>query len=34
MQMSGTFAALGPFPLIKPGTFQTCNRQTGTYKLK
>jgi hypothetical protein len=25
---------LGPFPTIKPGTFQNCNRQTGTYKLK
>ena len=25
---------MGPFPAIKPGTFQNCNRQTGTYKLK
>jgi hypothetical protein len=25
---------MGPFPVIKPGTFQNCNRQTGTYKLK
>lgn len=25
---------LGPFPTIKPGTFQNCNHQTGTYKLK
>ena len=25
---------LGPFPVIKPGTFQNCNHQTGTYKLK
>jgi hypothetical protein len=25
---------LGPFPVIKPGTFQSCNRQTGNYKLK
>lgn len=25
---------LGPFPTIKPGTFQNCNRQTGSYKLK
>jgi len=25
---------LGPFPTIKPGTFQNCNRQTGTYKMK
>jgi len=34
MQMSGTFVPLGQFPTIKPGTFQTCNHQTGTYKLK
>ena len=25
---------LGPFPRIKPGTFQGCNHETGTYKLK
>jgi len=25
---------LGPFPTIKAGTFQNCNHQTGTYKLK
>ena len=25
---------LGPFPTIKQGTFQNCNRQTGSYKLK
>lgn len=25
---------LGPFPVIKAGTFQNCNHQTGTYKLK
>lgn len=25
---------LGPFPVIKPGTFQGCNHTTGTYKLK
>lgn len=25
---------LPPFPSAKPGTFQGCNRQTGTYKLK
>ncbi len=25
---------LGPFPVIKPGTVQNCNHQTGTYKLK
>ena len=31
---SGKAQGLGPFPVIKPGTFQDCNRQTGTYKLK
>ncbi len=25
---------LGPFPTIKPGTFQNCNHQFGTYKIK
>ena len=25
---------LGPFPIIKAGTFQNCSRETGTYKLK
>ncbi len=34
LQMSGVVMPLGPFPTIKPGTFQTCNRQTGTYKMK
>jgi len=34
MVSSGTTAPLGPFPVIKPGTFQNCNRQTGTYKMK
>jgi len=29
-----TFENLGPFPAIKDGTTQSCNRQTGTYKLK
>jgi len=32
--MSVTAQGLGPFPMIKPGTFQGCNHQTGTYKLK
>jgi len=31
---SGTVVPLGPFPIVKPGTFQDCNHQTGTYKLK
>lgn len=34
MVSSGTTEPLGPFPAIKPGTFQNCNRQTGTYKMK
>jgi hypothetical protein len=34
MITSGTVEPLGPFPVIKEGTFQNCNRQTGTYKLK
>jgi hypothetical protein len=34
MVSSGTVQPLGPFPNIKPGTFQDCNYQTGTYKLK
>lgn len=34
MVASGTVQPLGPFPGIKPGTFQNCNHQTGTYKLK
>lgn len=25
---------LGPFPTIKAGTFQNCNHQVGTYKMK
>jgi hypothetical protein len=28
------FELLGPFPTIKDGTSQSCNHQTGTYKLK
>jgi len=34
MVMSATVQPLGPFPVIKEGTFQDCNHQTGTYKLK
>jgi hypothetical protein len=34
MEMSGTVTPLGPFPVLKPGTFQDCNRQTGTYELR
>jgi hypothetical protein len=32
--MIGKTVALAPAPSAKPGTFQSCNRQTGTYKLK
>ena len=28
------FEQLGPFPAIKDGTSQSCNHQTGTYRLK
>jgi hypothetical protein len=31
---AGTSVDMGQFPAIKPGTFQRCFRQTGTYKLK
>lgn len=34
MVASGTVQPLGPFPTIKAGTFQDCNYQKGTYKLK
>ena len=34
LSMTTTVQNLGPFPPAKPGTFQSCNRQTGTYKLK
>lgn len=31
---TGTAVDVGPFPVAKPGTFQRCFRNTGTYKLK
>jgi hypothetical protein len=31
---SGVVTPLGPYPIIKSGTTQFCNRYTGTYKLK
>ncbi len=31
---TSTVTMIGPFPSIKAGTFQGCNRQSGTYKLK
>jgi hypothetical protein len=33
MITTGTVEPLGPFPVIKDGTFQDCNHQIGTYKL-
>lgn len=33
MVTTGTVALIGPFPVIKPGTFQQCNHQKGTYKI-
>ena len=29
-----TVNTLGPFPVVKAGTFQNCNHQTGSYKMK
>lgn len=34
MVTTSTVAMMGAFPTIKAGTFQGCNRQSGTYKLK
>jgi hypothetical protein len=34
MVSTGTGDVMPAFPTIKPGTFQNCNRQTGTYKMK
>lgn len=34
MVTSTTVTRMGPFTPVKAGTFQECNRQTGTYKLK
>ncbi len=34
MIIDGTIELLGPFPVVKPGMFQGCNHQTGTYKMK
>jgi len=31
---SGTITFIRPFPVLKPGTFQLCTHQAGTYKLK
>ena len=34
MTVTNTVAMMPPMKEAKPGTFQGCNRQTGTYKLK
>jgi len=34
MVRTSTSEPLGAFPPVKPGAFQGCHRQTGTYKLK
>ena len=34
IQINTTVTPLGPFPTIKNGTFQSCNQQTGTYRLR
>ena len=34
MTRIGTTEMLGQFPVIKPGVFTGCARQTGTYKMK
>ena len=34
MTASGTVQGAGPFSVVKPGTFQNCSHQTGTYKMK
>lgn len=34
LALSGKVMQLGPYPVLKPGTFQNCNHQTGTYKMK
>lgn len=34
MVASFSSESAGPFPVVKPGTFQNCSRQTGTYKLR
>ena len=34
MVSTGITIPVGAFPTAKPGTFQNCNRQTGTYKMK
>jgi hypothetical protein len=34
VEASSSIQPLGPFPVVKEGTFSNCNHQTGTYKLK
>jgi hypothetical protein len=34
MERTVAIESLGPFPAVRPGTTTSCNRNTGTYKLK
>jgi len=34
MTASGMVKGMGPFAVVKPGTFQNCSHQTGTYKMR
>lgn len=34
VESDASVQALGPFPVVKEGTFSDCNHQTGKYKLK
>lgn len=34
MSTEASVVTLGPFPTVKPGMFQNCNHQTGTYRFK
>ena len=34
MEQSGDYVRAPAFPTVKPGAYQQCNHQTGTYQLK
>jgi len=34
IEFSSTVQNLGPFPTVKPGAYQGCIRESGTYKVK
>jgi hypothetical protein len=34
MTASGTVMGMGPYAVVKPGTFQNCSHQVGTYKMR